>query len=102
MEDAEAKTKEVAKQALHYSMTLLIAAMLFTIILSSALSTKISRPLIRLPQGLASVKEGGVDYPQLSITTRDEIGFLTSEFNRLFERLKAYDQVTVDKLMAEK
>jgi len=102
MEDAEAKTKEVAKQALHYSMTLIIAAILFTIILSSALSTKISRPLIRLAQGLASIKEGRCAYPRLSITTRDEIGFLTSEFNRLFERLKAYDQITVDKLMAEK
>ncbi|MBN1843345.1 MAG: HAMP domain-containing protein [Deltaproteobacteria bacterium] len=92
MKDAEAETKKIAKQALHYSMTLLITAIVFTAILSYILSTKISRPLIRLAQGLAGVKEGRGDYPQLSITTQDEIGFLTSEFNRLFQRLKAAEK----------
>lgn len=102
MEAAEGKTKKVAKQALHYSMALLIAAILFTIISSYILSTKISRPLIRLAESLAGIKEGCGDYPRFSISTGDEIGFLTSEFNRLFERLKVYDQINVDKLMAEK
>jgi signal transduction histidine kinase len=36
------------------------------------------------------------------VTSYDEIGFLTSEFNRLFERLEVYDQLSADKLTAEK
>lgn len=95
MEAAEEKTKKVAKLALQYSMMLLISAILFTIFLSYFTSTRISRPLIRLAESLAGVKKGGDDYPHLPITTRDEIGFLTSEFNRLFERLKTAEKLKV-------
>jgi signal transduction histidine kinase len=51
---------------------------------------------------LSEIKEGSGQYPQIPVTTNDEIGFLTSEFNRLFDRLKAYDQLSQDKLTAEK
>jgi len=38
----------------------------------------------------------------IPVTTKDEIGFLTTEFNRLFERLKAYDQLNMEKLLTER
>ena len=102
MEEAERKTRYLARQAQQYSLVLLIAALCFTMIYSYALSKKISQPLIRLTESLASVKEGGGRYPQFPVTTRDEFGSLTREFNRLFERLQVYDQLTVDKLTLER
>jgi len=102
MESAEQGTKQMAGQALRYSMGLLISAILFTLVFSYILSSRISSPLIKLAQSLAIIKEGSGLYPRISVATHDEIGFLTSEFNRLFERLKVYDQLSADKLTAEK
>jgi signal transduction histidine kinase len=92
----------MARQAQQYSIVLLIAALCFTMIYSYVLSSKISRPLVRLTESLATVKEGAGRYPQFPVTTRDEIGSLTKEFNRLFERLQVYDQLTADQLTVER
>jgi len=102
MESAEKRTRQFARGALRYSMGLLILAILFTVLFSYLLSTRISRPLINLAKTLAAIKEGSGSYPEMVATTRDEIGFLTQEFNRLFQRLKLYDRLSQDKLMAEK
>lgn len=102
MEKAEKETRTIARQAQQYSLVLLVAALCFTMIYSYVLSGKISRPLVRLTESLATVKEGGGRYPQFPVTTQDEIGSLTEEFNRLFERLQVYDQLNVDKLAAER
>jgi len=102
METAEQETKQVAGQALRYSMGLLIFALLFTPVFSYILSLRIARPLTELAQSLESIKEGSGVYPHFPVRTRDEIGFLTSEFNRLFERLEVFDQLSADKLTAER
>lgn len=102
MEIAEQETKQMAGQALRYSMCLLVFAILFTLVFGYILSSRISSPLIKLARSLAIVKEGSGSYPRISVATRDEIGFLTSEFNQLFKRLKAYDQFSADRLTAEK
>jgi signal transduction histidine kinase len=81
---------------------LLFAAILFSIIFSYILSSKVSRPLTNLARSLAEIKEGEGEYPQISVTSHDEIGFLISEFNRLFERLEIYNQLSADKLTAQK
>lgn len=102
MEEAEKETRLMARQAQKYSIVLLIAALCFTMIYSYVLSSKISRPLVHLTESLATVKEGAGRYPQFPITTKDEIGSLTEEFNRLFERLQVYDQLTADQLTVER
>ncbi|MEW6670268.1 MAG: ATP-binding protein [Thermodesulfobacteriota bacterium] len=102
MERAELATKQLASQALRYSIGLLIAAIICITIFSYLLSSRLSRPLIQLAQSLSGIQEGSGRYPQIPVATRDEIGFLTSEFNRLFDRLKVYDQLSQDKLTAEK
>lgn len=102
MEAAEQDTKRIASRALRYSIGLLIITILITAAFSYMLSTRLSRPLTGLARRLSEVKEGSGQYPRIPVTTRDEIGFLTSEFNRLFDRLKIYDQFSQDKLTAEK
>ena len=65
----------------------MISAILVTFILSYILSTRISMPLTLLARTLSTIKEGSGSYPEIPVRTHDEIGFLTSEFNRLFTRL---------------
>jgi signal transduction histidine kinase len=102
MEAAEEQTRQIAKKGLRYSVGLLFAAILFSIIFSYILSSKVSRPLTNLARSIAEIKEGEGEYPQISVTSHDEIGFLISEFNRLSERLEIYDQLSADKLTAQK
>jgi signal transduction histidine kinase len=102
MEKAERRTKAVAGRAMRYSVGLLVSAILFTVILSYVLSSRISKPLRLLTRTLSDLKEGSGDYPALPVATNDEIGFLIREFNRLFERLKVYDRVSAGMLSAER
>jgi len=102
METAEQETKRIASAALMYSIGLLIITIIFIAFFSYMLSARLSRPLTRLARILSEIKEGSGQYPQIPVATKDEIGFLTSEFNRLFDRLKVYDQLSLDKLTAEK
>ncbi len=102
MERAENETQALAAKAMRYSLTLLALAILFTLIFSHLLAARIAKPLVELAGTLAQVREGSASYPKIPVTTEDEIGFLTAEFNRLFERLKVYDQISADELTAQK
>jgi signal transduction histidine kinase len=102
MERAQLDTNRFARQALRYSVALIITAILFTIGISFFWSRRLSQPLAELAATLAGVREGSGNYPLMPVRTRDEIGFLTREFNRLFERLQAYDQLNMEKLLTER
>jgi signal transduction histidine kinase len=102
METAEQETRKIAQKGIKYSMGLLCAAILFAVAFSYILSSRISRPLTKLAKILPVIKEGKGKYPRIPVASHDEIGFLISEFNRLFERLEVYDQLSADKLTAEK
>ena len=102
MERADRETQRFAERAKNYSIALLAMATVFVLIFSLSISRSITRPLVELAGSLAQVKQQDHDYPQFPVTTQDEIGFLTSQFNHLFERLKEYDQINLEKLTAEK
>jgi signal transduction histidine kinase len=102
MEEADRRTQQTAAQALKYSIGLLIAAIIFIVGFSYILSSKISYPLTMLAQSLSEIREGSGKYPKIPVESQDEIGFLSAEFNRLFERMKIYDQLSQDQLTAEK
>jgi signal transduction histidine kinase len=102
MERADLETQRFAERAKSYSIALLAMATAFVLIFSLLISRSITRPLVELADGLAQVKQQDHDYPQLPVTSQDEIGFLTSQFNHLFERLKEYDQINLEKLSAER
>ncbi len=102
MESMERHTELVAKQALGYSTVLLALAIFTASILSFILSARVSGPLVRLTRTLAATKVGSGEYPEITVESKDEIGFLAAEFNRLFERLRASDEVSADQLTAER
>lgn len=102
MERADYETRRLAERAKSYSISLLILAIFFVLGFSFLISRRISKPLVNLARGLAGVKKNGQEYPEFPVTSRDEIGFLTTEFNRLFERLREYDQSNLEILNAER
>ena len=102
MEQADLETRSLAARAKSYSISLLVMAIFFVLAFSLIISSRISKPLVDLARGLAKVKKDGREYPEFQAVGQDEIGFLTTEFNRLFERLREYDQSNLEVLNAEK
>lgn len=101
MVQADQETQRVAQRARLYSMVLLAAAAIFALAFSFFISRRISRPLVELAQGLSQLRQERQEYPRLAVRGQDEISFLTAEFNRLFERLREFDQANLAKLNAE-
>jgi signal transduction histidine kinase len=102
MERVQHETNLFAQRALQYSIALIVTAILFTVGISFVLSRRLSKPLSELADTLRTVREGSGKYPMIPVRTKDEIGFLTTQFNLLFDRLKAYDQLNMEKLLTER
>lgn len=100
MARADLETQRVAQRARVYSVALLAAAMLFALVFSFFISRRISRPLVELAQGITRLRQDRQEYPRLEVRGQDEIAVLTTEFNRLFERLREFDQSNLQKLDA--
>lgn len=86
---------------------------LFVIILSAMVSLSLAvvsgifysrwatRPIQRLNQAVKNLS-GGKLGERVLITTADEFGDLTFEFNRMIERLRKYEELNYDQLLVEK
>lgn len=101
MEQADQETRRLAQRARNYSIALLAAALGLVLVFSLVFSRRISQPLVELARGLSRLRQDRQEYPRLPVRGQDEIGFLTDEFNRLFERLRAFDRANLAKLNAE-
>ncbi|MCA1906295.1 MAG: HAMP domain-containing protein [Desulfarculus sp.] len=101
MARADQETQRVAQQARIYSIALLAAAAAFTLVFSFFISRRISRPLVDLARSITQLRQDRQEYPRLEVRGQDELAVLTTEFNRLFERLQEFDQANLQKLNAE-
>lgn len=79
-----------------------LAAMLGAVWAALLLSQRIVRPMQRLAEGTRQVADG--DFSQkLDVGRNDEVGFLTSSFNRMTERLQSANDVAAQsQLLVEK
>ena len=102
MELAEQDTRRLALRAQRHSLLFLFATIGLIILLSYWLSFRVAKPIRRLAQSLADSRQGGDRYPYLPVTSEDEIGLLTAEFNSLFKSLSEYDHHNTTILAAEK
>ncbi len=102
MERADRETQLVAARAQRSGALLFAVAILTMLVISCLLSYRIAKPVMALARSLSAAKEGSGAYPQLVVRSRDEIGFLTGAFNRLFRRLEQHDHYRDDILATEK
>ncbi|MBN1276997.1 MAG: HAMP domain-containing histidine kinase, partial [Deltaproteobacteria bacterium] len=102
MERAEQKTRLLAGHAQRNVVVLFTTIIIIILALSFFLSHRIAKPIMSLARSLSDAKEGSGNYPQISQTSNDEIGFLTDSFNSLFKRLELYDRHRDDIISSEK
>lgn len=92
MERAEQDTRRLAGRAQRNAALFFGIIITGILVLSYFFSYYIAKPIMTLARQLSDTQEGSGVYPMVHSRTRDEIGYLTYCFNRLFNRLKRYDQ----------
>lgn len=92
MERSEQETRLLASRAQRNAAVFFGIIITGILVLSYFLSYRIAEPIMTLARKLLKTREGSGLYPEVQPRTKDEIGFLTHAFNRLFHRLRQYDQ----------
>ncbi|MBK8397985.1 MAG: response regulator [Leptospiraceae bacterium] len=81
----------IQTQILVYSFVIIIIAILFTFFIS----TYFTKPLQVLKTGVDTIREGDLNH-QINIDSKDEIGELAKDFNRMAVALKKTDELKND------
>jgi signal transduction histidine kinase len=104
-QNAIARTGEVARQSAGDSaLVLLIATVVMLsigIIASISFTRSIVMPVIRMTQTVRQISRGNLNQ-KIDLESDDEIGELSTEFNKMTERLRAFEAVNVALLISEK
>lgn len=101
MSAASSRTKLIAEEA--------ILAVIFATILAAGLgimtmvqfTRRIIKPAERLTETVYQIGRGRLDL-KTDIETNDEIGELSREFNKMTERLRKFEELNIEKILAEK
>lgn len=101
MAKADSRAKADARKAIFSTTLVSIFALFLALIFGYKVSAIIITPTLRLTKGAQRIGEGNLD-EQIIVNTKDEIGRLAEEFNRMALRLKEYDQSNIDRLIAER
>ena len=90
---ADAKvTMQDQSTAITISVILTVLASILGLLFSLFISTGITKPVRRLLDGTRAVEAGRLD-GSIDVTTRDEIGQLTTAFNKMVEQLRLKEQL---------
>mgnify|MGYP005748153907 FL=1 len=81
------------------SLFMSLACLPLCLLMAMALSRRISRPIKRLVDGMRQVRKGDLDV-QVPVESQDELGELTSAFNRMTMDLRRYVDERVEQQKA--
>ncbi|MGM0508205.1 MAG: ATP-binding protein [Fusobacteriota bacterium] len=96
-QNANANSKQATISTVIFSMIAIIIA----IILGLKVSKLILTPIKELTQVTKKIASGDLNQ-EIKVNTKDEIGELAEEFNKMTDRLKEYEEMNVNTLIAEK
>jgi nitrogen fixation/metabolism regulation signal transduction histidine kinase len=82
-----ATTLHKQRQAMLISAVLTALAAILGLVFATLVSSGMTRPVRRLLEGARAVEAGHLD-ETLAVTSQDEIGHLTTAFNRMVEQLR--------------
>jgi two-component system, NtrC family, sensor histidine kinase KinB len=101
IKSADRRAKEASNNAAFAVIFTSICAIVLILFASVQISRTIIRPAEKLTEAARRIGRGQLNQ-KIDITTNDEIGELGSEFNKMTERLRAYEEMNVNQLIAEK
>jgi two-component system, NtrC family, sensor histidine kinase KinB len=104
-QNAIARSGELARErARDSAFVLLIATVVMLsigILASISFTRRIVMPMTRMTQTVRQISQGNLNQ-KIDIDSDDEIGELSTEFNKMTERLRAFEAMNVARLISEK
>ncbi|GAB6099298.1 hypothetical protein JCM16358_11770 [Halanaerocella petrolearia] len=101
MKQAQQRANDNATQAIYSTVIFSIVALILALSFGIYISNLIIKPIKELTAKIKEIAGGNLDQV-IEIDTKDEIGQLAGEFNRMTYRLKEYETMNVSKLVEEK
>jgi len=104
-QNAMIRADREARENSNRATVAVIVASIIAVLLSIGLSIRFTRAIIRpaekLTETVRLISQGQLNQ-KIDITTDDEIAELSREFNKMTERLRAYEEMNVQSLISEK
>jgi PAS domain S-box-containing protein len=104
-QDAMTLTEERLNQSASDATLTVITISIVAVFLSFFTSVRFTRSIIlpaeKLTRSVRSISSGQLNQ-KIDVNTDDEIGELSQEFNKMTERLRTYEQLNIQQLIAEK
>jgi PAS domain S-box-containing protein len=97
----EEKLNQTAHDATLTVITISVIAVFMSFFTSARFTKTILQPAEKLTQSVRRISEGQLNQ-KIDVNTDDEIGELGREFNKMTERLRSYEQMNIQQLIAEK
>jgi NtrC-family two-component system sensor histidine kinase KinB len=101
MERVVPRTHAIANQTAYGTMIASLIALALSVIATAWLTRVLIRPAENLTATVKQIGAGRVDL-KIDVLSDDEIGQLSREFNKMTERLKRFEQLNIDRILAEK
>ncbi len=101
MVKAEQTIRETTLNSIVSMILAAAASILISILISVRFTKNIIQPAERLTQMVRKINQGQLNQ-KIDISTDDEIGELSREFNKMTERLRTYEELNIHQLIAEK
>ena len=101
MFQASERAHHIAKRAIWSMVVIGSAAVGIGLVFSLFLSNLLVRPIGQMMEATKKISEGNYDV-EIPIQSSDELGNLTHDFNEMVKKLKAYRDLNIDQIMAEK
>jgi PAS domain S-box len=101
MVKADSRAKSNAQKGIFSTSLVSILALFLALMLGYKISAVIITPTLTLTERAKRIGEGCLD-ETIEVETKDEIGRLAEEFNRMTMRLHEYEKHNIEKLIAER
>ena len=101
MFDAETRTHSIANKTASGTMIASIVILALSITATVWLTKVLIKPAEELTEKVKQIGQGKLDL-KIDVHSNDEIGHLSSEFNKMTERLRKFEQMNVERIISEK
>lgn len=101
MFEMDKRAKKISSEATFAVLIASLIAVTLSIIASVQFTRSIVEPAEKLTETVRNIGRGRLDL-KIDIITDDEFGELSREFNKMTERLRKFEEMNVEKILAEK
>lgn len=101
MTNTEIRIRSTVTDATYTVIVASIVALLLSILASVRIIRAVKIPAQKLTQSVRKIGQGHLNQ-KIDVSTDDEIGELAAEFNKMTERLRAYEEMNIHQLISEK